>query len=201
MRIGARRPFLHIVARTPDGTGSASRKGARQSRIDLTIPPAYSARAEDPNMTSSTLDQKTATGFLQEHRDLMRTVTSLRQWSYELAELGIPKYEEMAWRVQEFRDRLDEHFVHEEQGGYLGAALAAAPQCAQQADRLLAQHGEFLGCLDRFIERLKAVPPKFTHWQEARDEFDAFLARLRDHEAAENSIVHAALGHVLHPEP
>ena len=84
-------------------------------------------------MTTSTLDQQKATGFLQEHRDLMRTVTSLRQWSYELAELGIPKYDEMAWRVRELRERLADHFAHEEHGGYLSGPLASAPQCADLA--------------------------------------------------------------------
>jgi hypothetical protein len=66
--------------------------------------------------------------FLEEHQRLARRIAELRQWWWELDELGVRKFGEMAFRVQDLRDLLEEHFAEEELDGYLSSALAVAPQ-------------------------------------------------------------------------
>ncbi len=57
--------------------------------------------------------------FLEEHQDLMRRIAELRKWWSELDALGIRKFGETAFRIEELRDLLAEHFAEEERGGYL----------------------------------------------------------------------------------
>lgn len=126
--------------------------------------------------------------------ELMKQVDDLRQWWREVDELGVPKYGEMVSRIQVLRDSVAAHFRSEEEGGYLAAALAIAPQFTQQAEILLAQHAGFLESLDRFATNLQADHPAFNSWQDVRDEFDKFVLEIRKHESAENAIMQAAFG-------
>ncbi len=98
----------------------------------------------------------------------------------------------MAFRVQNLRDLLAEHFAEEERDGYLRAALAAAPQFTRHAATLREQHARFLERVDHLIKRLPQCEPVSPYWRELRDELEQLVADLRQHEQSENAIVQAA---------
>ena len=116
----------------------------------------------------------------------------LQKWWTELDELGIRKFGEMAFRVQELRDLLAEHFADEERGGYLGSALAVAPQFASQAATLCTEHAQFLERLDHLVARLRYSEATSNYWRASCLEIEQVIADLRRHEQRENAIVQAA---------
>jgi iron-sulfur cluster repair protein YtfE (RIC family) len=130
--------------------------------------------------------------FLKEHQEVARRIAELRQWWSELDSLGIRRFGEMAFRVQNLRDLLSEHFAEEEKDGYLRAALAAAPQFARPAATLREQHAQFLERLDQLIVRLRQCDPESCYWRESRDDLEQLIADLRQHEQSENAIVQSA---------
>jgi hypothetical protein len=148
-------------------------------------------------MANQTARRGDSNAMLSRHRDLMHEIADLQRWWKELYELGIPKYAEMAMRLNSLRNELRAHFENEEAGGYLAAALAAAPEFAREAKELQAQHPQLLSALDQFIAQLQNNHPSVRTWDEARQRLEDFLLRLRDHEAAENTIVQAAFDNDL----
>jgi hypothetical protein len=130
--------------------------------------------------------------FLNEHRDLMHRVSHLRGWWNEVAELGMPRFGELASRLVELRDILADHFRREEQGGYMTPALSAAPQLARQVSELQSQHEVLLERIDDLVSRLRCCDPAFPGWQVAKEEFEEILSDLREHEVAENMLMQSA---------
>ncbi len=130
--------------------------------------------------------------FLEQHQSLSRRIAELRKWWSELDALGARKFGEMAFRMQELRDLLTEHFEEEERDGYLASALAVAPHFSVQAAELCRQHPHFLDRLDSQIARVRDSEPSSDDWRAARDELEQFLTDLRRHERSENAIVQTA---------
>jgi hypothetical protein len=130
--------------------------------------------------------------FLDEHLELNRRIADLRKWWSELDQLGIPKFGEMAFRVEELRHLLAEHFAEEERGGYLASALEVAPRFAAQSAELYRQHREFLDRLDDLIARARAAEPPPGLWRAARSEIEELLTDLDRHERSENAIAQGA---------
>lgn len=141
----------------------------------------------DQHARASQLDS-----FLNEHRDLMHRVAGLRGWWSEVAELGLPRFGELASRLVELRDILADHFRREEQGGYMKPALSVAPQLAHQISELQSQHEVFLERIDDLVSRLRCCDPEFPGWQVAKEEFEEVLSNLREHEVAENLLMQSA---------
>lgn len=141
---------------------------------------------------TATQTRDIAPDLLQEHTDLNHRIDALRDWRTQLCQLGQPRFGELGVRLAAIRDVLTQHFAAEEEGGYLSAALKAAPQFTKQADNLRRQHGDFLEDLEEMVERLTATPALYASWAEACQEFDEFLTRLRTHEHAENEIAQSA---------
>jgi hemerythrin len=136
--------------------------------------------------------------LLDEHQELCKQIDELRQFWDEVDELGQgPKYEEMGSRVRELRELLAKHFADEERGGYLAPALERSPQFRVQAEQLKRQHQQLFDTLNRYIDRLQTCESTFHCWQEVRTEFEDFLRRLHEHEAAETAIVETASGNEI----
>jgi hypothetical protein len=129
--------------------------------------------------------------LLEEHRELLKQIQEIRQWWNECDELGRPKWNEMGARINDLHDRLVAHFADEEEGGYLSSALELAPRFNDEAARLQRQHADFLKTLESISKTLHARDPQIS-WNEARDEFEAFVTDLARHESAEKTILQSA---------
>lgn len=141
---------------------------------------------------STTTQEPVHPALLDAHTEVERQLDQFGRWKTELCELGQPRFGEMGMRLEEIRQLLAAHFAAEEEGGYLAPALRAAPQFTHRAEHLQHQHQEFLRELDEMVVRLTSSPAQFPTWSDACREFDELLARLRDHEHAENEIVRSA---------
>jgi hypothetical protein len=142
----------------------------------------------DPARRTEGLDS-----LLAEHRELLSEIAGIRCWCGEVGQTGRPRFGEMGSRVRMLRRRLTKHFAIEERGGYLAEALAAAPQFEREAAALRRQHRDMLDGLDQLADGLAAAEPPFQGWQDACRHLEEMLGRLRDHEAAENRIIQAAV--------
>ena len=97
--------------------------------------------------------------LLAEHQELMEKIAELQKFWHEVDELGIgPKCQELADRLADIREHLQQHFDAEERDGYLGPALSMAPRFAQEADVLRDQHVTMLQTLDGLGGRLRTRP-------------------------------------------
>jgi hypothetical protein len=128
----------------------------------------------------------------EEHVKLGHRIESCREWWGQVRELGSPRFGEMGDRVGQFREALAQHFAHEERDEQRAGRLEADPESAAKAAELRRQHGELLEALDRFHSRLSLPVPPFRGWNDACDEFEDFLVRLRVHEHEEESLLRAA---------
>lgn len=126
--------------------------------------------------------------LLAAHQELMRQITDLRSFWHGSNDSGCPNGHELADRVVNVRDLLEQHFAMEEDGGYLHAVLEFAPQFAERAEQLCRQHQEFLATLTRIEVRLRNP----NAWNQVREEFETFLQEIQEHEHRENSMVQTA---------
>ena len=137
-----------------------------------------------PKATNQAAQQR----LVQEHDELEAMIGDLRTWLAEVAELGIPHFGELGSRLRPLRDKLCEHFAHEEAGGYLADAVAVAPELVTTVDELLAQHDVFKNRLDALICRLRESEVPFDCWQAACETFESLCADIARHEQTEMEI-------------
>jgi hypothetical protein len=97
----------------------------------------------------------------------------------------------VAVRIDSFKERLDEHFGAEEEGGLLQGILDALPQTESDVRRIRAQHARLIEALERAraIAR-RADPAEATA---LKDELDRFVVAMREHEREEEALVKRAL--------
>jgi Hemerythrin HHE cation binding domain len=149
----------------------------------------FKGEREMTNTTSKTMLQALQT----EHDELLEEIADIQQFWMEVNELGLgPKYEEMASRVHQFRERLKRHFAEEERDGYLAPAITAAPRLAPKAEKLKQQHPLLLETLDGFSQQLEQRESAYHNWDEVHSDFEAFLEQMHEHESAEMAILRAA---------
>lgn len=94
--------------------------------------------------------------------------------------------------LDSFETALREHFAFEEEGGYLADVLEVAPRLSRRARRLEQSHAGFQARLERLLELARNATGAPDKWARARRELARFLASLREHEDAENTLVRQA---------
>ena len=97
----------------------------------------------------------------------------------------------VAVRIDSFKERLDEHFGSEEDGGLLQGILDALPQTESDIRRIRTQHAR----LGEALERVRAIARRGdpTEAPSLKEELDRFLAMMREHEREEDALVKRAL--------
>lgn len=84
---------------------------------------------------------------------------------------------------------LEDHFAHEEEGGYFTEVIDLHPELAERVERLLTEHGELLStvrAIDTRLQYAECTP----HWFAAiRNDFSDFLHRCEAHQHQENAMV------------
>jgi hypothetical protein len=80
------------------------------------------------------------------------------------------------------RGHLARHFAEEEEGGCLEEAACRVPGLGGEVRQIEAEHGLILGTLDELIlkEERRGIAP---------EDFDRFVAAIRDHEAREDHVL------------
>jgi hypothetical protein len=126
------------------------------------------------------------------HEKLRHKIQDLSVWLKEADEYGRPQFGQLGDRVRAIRDVVARHFAEEEDGGYMSAALAAAPHVADRAGKLLAEHAQLLAKFDRLSDALCECPTKYTLWGDARHDVEQVLAHLEAHEHRENQLCYEA---------
>ena len=97
----------------------------------------------------------------------------------------------VAVRIDSFKERLDEHFGTEEEGGLLQGIMDALPQVESDVRRIRTQHAR----LGEALERARAIARRGDPAEASalKDELDKFLAVMREHEREEDALVKRAL--------
>ena len=97
----------------------------------------------------------------------------------------------VAVRIDSFKERLDEHFGTEEDGGLLQGILDALPQTESDVRRIRTQHAR----LGEALERARAIARRGDPAEAAtlKEDLDRFLAMMREHEREEDELVKRAL--------
>ena len=100
----------------------------------------------------------------------------------------------VAVRIDSFKERLDEHFGSEEEGGLLQGILDALPQTESDVRRIRTQHAR----LGEALERARAIARRGDPAEASalKEDLDRFLAMMREHEREEDELVKRALRQV-----
>ena len=87
---------------------------------------------------------------------------------------------------------LQEHFQHEEQGGYFRGVVEAAPRFSDRVADLKCQHPQFLDCLRKVRDGIVAAPLSDESWDKYCAELQRFMAVFLEHERSENELIQEA---------
>jgi hypothetical protein len=83
------------------------------------------------------------------------------------------------------RRHLQEHFEHEERGGYFREAIVARPQLAPRANTLLEQHGSFMAMIDELMALVGTDMVSAASRREIESRWQRFSSEFCQHEAGE----------------
>lgn len=97
----------------------------------------------------------------------------------------------LAVRIDSFRDRLEEHFATEEDGGLLQGVLDALPQAESDVRRIKNQHARVIEALEG--ARRAARSGDLGAAAALKDDLMRLVAALREHEREEDALVRRAL--------
>jgi len=120
--------------------------------------------------------------MLSDHDTLMSGICSNRRWIYELCQLGMPRFGELALRLREMRTALASHF-HDEEVFSTRQLESGVP--AVLNNNLVKTHQDLLSRLDTMITRLQADPMEFPGWHAAVDEVEKLVTDICNHEDLE----------------
>jgi hemerythrin-like domain-containing protein len=97
----------------------------------------------------------------------------------------------IAVRIDSFKDRLEEHFATEEDGGLLQGVQDALPQAESDVRRIRTQHARMSEALEGVRAIARRADPAEAPALKA--ELDKVIAVIRDHEREEEALVKRAL--------
>lgn len=127
--------------------------------------------------------------LLGQHRDLHARLLALRADFAAAPEANPPSAKAVRDRLLELRDHLRDHFVQEEQGGFLEESIARMPRLSVAAREVVAEHPRLLAELDTLLDKLPARDVRDASWDDAALGFAAFSDHLLAHERNENAVV------------
>lgn len=84
---------------------------------------------------------------------------------------------------------IQEHFQHEEDGGYFTDLIEVSPNLNGRAEALCHEHVEMYAQLDTLRRH---VAEQSIAWSDLRRDFTVFLGRFQTHETAENDMLQEA---------
>jgi hemerythrin-like domain-containing protein len=97
----------------------------------------------------------------------------------------------LAARIESFKERLEEHFRDEEDGGLYQGVLDEIPQAESDVMRLMAQHERTIQALE--TARILARRKEPSEVALLRSDLERIIAMMREHEDEEDALVRRAL--------
>jgi tRNA/tmRNA/rRNA uracil-C5-methylase (TrmA/RlmC/RlmD family) len=144
-------------------------------------------------MTGSQMFAKLTEQALEEHALIHFHLDQLEKALQDLdpAHPVPEKLRTVAVRIDSFKERLEEHFGSEEDGGLLQGILDALPQAESDVRRIRTQHAR----LGEALEKVRAIARRGdpSEVPALKAELDRFLAVMREHEREEEALVAQAL--------
>ncbi|MGV3483850.1 MAG: hemerythrin domain-containing protein [Planctomycetaceae bacterium] len=138
-----------------------------------------------------------------EDRSLKAYLTEVRKWMREVEQRGIPHFGETATRLHTLRERLVQHFDHEDKMLHQIADifLNPTPEIDSVRSQTIYEHQQLLSTLDDLRGRLLQLQPPFASWQAAMKEVDEFFVALEQHELQESESVRSLTAVASQHEP
>ena len=127
--------------------------------------------------------------LLGQHRDLHARLLALRADFAAAHDANPPSAKAVRDRLLELRDHLRDHFVQEEQGGFLEESIARMPRLSVAAREVVAEHPRLLAELDTLVDKMPVRDIRDASWDDAALGFAAFTDHLLAHERNENAVV------------
>lgn len=137
-----------------------------------------------PKLTEQSLDEHEVIQF---HLDQLER--GIRE--FEPANATAETMRELAVRIDSFKDRLEEHFRLEEDGGMLQSVTDALPQAESDIRRIRAEHSRIAAALDEV--RRSARSADLPEPVALKTELERILSTIREHEREEDALVRRAL--------
>lgn len=124
-----------------------------------------------------------------EHTCLNREIDRWHEWWAQIYELSLPHFAETGNHIARLLDHLQSHFQHEESQSDLSLVVQLSADEVYYVAELKDEHHQLLRQLEQIIDRLQGKEPKYENWGEAKQDLEAFLERLYEHELAEEEIL------------
>lgn len=123
-----------------------------------------------------------------EDRKLALCIDQVRDWMWEVNQLGVPQFGETAVRMQPLRKTLVVHFEREDEILQKLSELysASSPEIEAFRRQTALDHRSLLTRLDDLDMRLTEVDPQFESWTAAMNEVDVFFEAMQQHELQES---------------
>ena len=126
-------------------------------------------------------------GLIQFHLDQLERALS----GFDPAAATPDTLRTLAVRIDSFKERLDEHFGAEEEGGLLQGILDALPQAESDVRRIKTQHARVHEALDAARRLARGGDP--AEAPALKSELARVLTMMREHEGEEDALVRRAL--------
>jgi len=91
--------------------------------------------------------------------------------------------------LDELVAKLNEHFAHEETGGYYSHVLEIAPWRAASVEQLKRQHVDLAKAIASIACGAHVAEESLQSWAVVRKDFEDFLRRCVEHEANEERVI------------
>lgn len=129
---------------------------------------------------------------LEEHEQIGFFIDQLVNSLQTLEDCGdVEPLRRLAAQIESFRERLEEHFAGESEGGLFQAVLELLPDAGPEIHRLKAQHGRMTEILQ--MARIHAQRGEPCEAGPLKADLEKFLEMMRQHEKAEEALLRRAL--------
>ena len=152
------------------------------------------ATTDPPSLQTPTFElRQSAERLLADHQILMRGLGCHQEWIHQLSEIGMPRFGELACRLEGFRGELARHFQNEEHYGER-LQMHGEAESAEDAAHGSELHQQLLERLSLLIQRLGKGTEEFRGWNVAVGEVGALVGEICEHERREMEILRQVTG-------
>jgi hypothetical protein len=141
-------------------------------------------------MSAEDWDDQSLTWIRSEHQELCDVISDLKQ----VIRMPQRTQSQVVTLISRLRELVESHFLHEQQGGYLGDLAVKVPRYRAEAAALMQQHEALLEEADKLSLLVHSGVESPAWWVRVESDLQKFSTRLINHERAEDRLVHDAQG-------